>query len=98
MKEIVRLHGVPISIISDRDIRFTCHFWESLHESLGTRLKFSTTYDPKIDGQSERIIQTLKDLLRAFILDFKGSWEDHLHLVEFLYNNSYQTSIKMAPV
>jgi len=97
MKEIVRLHGVPVSIVSDRDTRFRSHFWESLQESLGTRLKFSTSYHPQTDGQSERTIQILEDMLRACMIEFKGSWEDYLHLAEFSYNNSYQASIKMAP-
>jgi len=97
MKEIVRLHGVPVSIVSDRDTRFRSHFWESLQEGLGTRLKFSTSYHPQTDGQSERTIQILEDMLRACMIEFKGSWEDHLHLAEFSYNNSYQASIKMAP-
>ena len=72
MREIVRLHGVPVSIVSDRDTRFRSHFWESLQESLGTRLKFSTSYHPETDGQSERTIQILEDMLRACIIDFKG--------------------------
>ena len=97
MQEVVRLHGVPVSIVSDRDTRFMSHFWRRLQESLGTRLKFSTAYHPQTDGQSERTIQILEDMLRACMLDFKGSWEDHLHLAEFAYNNSYQASIKMAP-
>ena len=97
MEEIVRLHGVPVCIVSDRDSRFTSHFWKSLQASLGTKLNFSTAYHPQTDGQSERTIQTLEDMLRACMLDFKGSWEDHLHLVEFAYNNSYHASIGMAP-
>jgi len=63
----------------------------------GTRLKFSTAYHLQTDGQSERTIQILVDMLRACILEFKGSWEDHMHLVEFAYSNNYQSSIKMAP-
>ena len=97
MHEVVRLHGVPANIVSDRDTRFRSHFWKSLQDSLGTRLEFSSPYHPETDGQSERTIQILEDILRACMLDFKGSWEDHLHLVEFSYNNSYQASIKMAP-
>ena len=83
MNEIVRLHGVPISIVSDRDPRFTSSFWKSLHRAMGTKLTFSTAFHPQTDGQSERTIQTLEDMLRACILDFKGSWEKHLPLVEF---------------
>jgi len=97
MREIVRLHGVPVSIVSDRDTRFRSCFWESLQERLGTRLKFSTSYHPEIDGQSEWTIQILEDMLRACMKDFKGSSKDHLYLTEFFYNNSYQASIKMAP-
>ena len=60
-------------------------------------MKFSTAYHPQTDGQSERVIQILQDMLRACVMDFKGSWEDHLHLVEFSYNNSFQASIQMSP-
>ena len=73
LKEIVRLHSVPISIVSDRDARFTSMFWKELQAGFGTRLKFSTTSHPQIDGQSERIIQTLEDMLRVYALDFPGS-------------------------
>ena len=95
--EIVRLHGVPVSIVSDRDPRFTSRFWLSLQAALGTRLHFSTTFHPQTDGQSERTIQTLEDMLRACVMEFKGSWDTHLALLEFAYNNSYQASIDMAP-
>ncbi|GMI80596.1 hypothetical protein HRI_001728900 [Hibiscus trionum] len=95
--EIVRLHGVPKSIVSDRDPRFTSHFWECLHQALGTRLNFSTSYHPQSDGQSERVIQVLEDMLRCCVIEFQGSWEKHLPLVEFAYNNSYQASVQMAP-
>ena len=95
--EIVRLHGVPVSIVSDRDPRFTSRFWPSLQTALGTRLHFSTAFHPQTDGQSERTIQTLEDMLRACVMEFKGSWDTHLALMEFAYNNSYQASIEMAP-
>ena len=85
MQEVVRFHGVPVSIVSDRDTGFLSHLWKSLQESLGTRLKFSTAYHPQTDRQSEWMIQILEDMLRACMLDFKGSWEDHLHLEEFAY-------------
>ncbi|KAA0038427.1 DNA/RNA polymerases superfamily protein [Cucumis melo var. makuwa] len=64
---------------------------------MGTKLKFSTAFHPQTDGQSERIIQTLEDMLRACVLQFKGNWDTHLSLMEFVYNNSYQSSIGMAP-
>ncbi|GJT27236.1 reverse transcriptase domain-containing protein [Tanacetum coccineum] len=97
LNEIVARHGVPISIISDRDSRFTLRFWQSMQEALGTRLDMSTTYHPKTDGQSEHTIQTLEDMLRAYVLDFGGSWDVHLPLVEFSYNNSYHSSVRCAP-
>nr|GEX77319.1 putative reverse transcriptase domain, ribonuclease H-like domain, aspartic peptidase domain protein [Tanacetum cinerariifolium] len=97
LKEVVSRHGVPISIISNRDSKFTSRFWRSLQEALGTRLDMSTAYNPKMDGQSERTIQTLEDMLRACVIDFRGSWDRHLPLVEFSNNNSYHASIMAAP-
>ncbi|GJT86487.1 putative reverse transcriptase domain-containing protein [Tanacetum coccineum] len=90
-------HGVPVSIISDRDGRFTSHLWQAFQEALGTRLDMSTAYTLRTHGQSERTIQTLEDMLRACVMDFGGSWDTHLPLIEFSYNNSYHTSIKCAP-
>ena len=97
IKEIVKLHGIPVSIVSDRDPRFTSRFWSKLQKALGTTLHFSTAFHPQTDGQSERTIQTLEDRLRACVLDFEGGWAKYLPLVEFTYNNSYQASIGMAP-
>nr|GEV71461.1 putative reverse transcriptase domain-containing protein [Tanacetum cinerariifolium] len=97
LKEVVMRHGVPILIISDRDGRFASQFWQSLQKALGIQLYISTTYHPQSDGQSERTIQTLEDMLRAYVIDFEKSWDMHLPLVEFLYNNSYHTMIKTAP-
>nr|GEV76996.1 putative reverse transcriptase domain-containing protein [Tanacetum cinerariifolium] len=81
----------------DRDSHFTSRFWQSLQNALGTQLDMSTTYHPETDGQSERTIQTLKDLLRACAIYFGKGWEKHLPLVEFSYNNSYHASIKATP-
>ncbi|GJQ95502.1 reverse transcriptase domain-containing protein [Tanacetum coccineum] len=97
IKEIVLRHGVPISIISDRDSHFTSRFWQSMQDALGTQLDMSTVYHPETDGQSERTIQTLEDMLRACVIDFGKGWERHLPLVEFSYNNSYHASIKAVP-
>ncbi|KAD4386310.1 hypothetical protein E3N88_26479 [Mikania micrantha] len=97
IKEVVSRHGVPTSIISDRDSKFTSWVWQTLHDALGTRLDMSTAYHPQTDGQSERTIQTLEDMLRACVIDFGSSWDTHLPLIEFSYNNSYHTSIKAAP-
>nr|GFB20324.1 hypothetical protein [Tanacetum cinerariifolium] len=82
LNEIVSRHGVPILIISDRDSRFTLRFWQSMQEVLWTHLDMSTAYHPQTDGQSERTIQTLEDMLRACVLDFGGSWDVHLPLAE----------------
>ncbi|KAD2805709.1 hypothetical protein E3N88_39086 [Mikania micrantha] len=97
VNEIVSRHGVPISIISDRDSRFTSRFWQTLQNALGTQINMSTSYHPQTDGQTERTNQTLEDMLRSCVIDFGGSWDVHLPLVEFSYNNSYHTSIKCAP-
>ncbi|GJY64491.1 putative reverse transcriptase domain-containing protein [Tanacetum coccineum] len=82
LNEIVARYGVPISIISYRDSRFTSRFWQSMQEALGTRLDMSTTYHPQTDGQRERTIQTFEDMLRACVLDFGGSWDVRLSLAE----------------
>jgi len=97
MNEVVRLYGVPTSIVSDRDPRFTSRLWLSIQRALGMNLSISTAFHPQTDGQSEIVIQISKDLLRACALEFGGNWEEHLSLVEFMYNNSYQTTIGMAP-
>ncbi|GJZ83985.1 putative reverse transcriptase domain-containing protein [Tanacetum coccineum] len=97
LKEVVSRHGVPVSIISDRDSKFTSHFWKSLNQALGTQLDMSTAYHTQTNGQSVRTIQTLEDMLRACVIDFGKGWDRHLPLVEFSYNNNYHTSIKAAP-
>nr|GFA56255.1 putative reverse transcriptase domain-containing protein [Tanacetum cinerariifolium] len=86
-----------IRLDGTRDSKFTSRFWRSLQEALGTRLDMSTAYHPEMDGQSERTIQTLEDMLRACVIDFEGSWNRHFPLAEFSYNNSYHASIKAAP-
>ncbi|GJZ58940.1 reverse transcriptase domain-containing protein [Tanacetum coccineum] len=96
IKEIVSRHGVPISIISDRDSHFTSRFWQSLQNALGI-IEMCTAYHPETDGQSERTIQTLEDMLQSCVIDLGKGWERHLPLVEFSYNNSYHASIKAAP-
>nr|GFB98603.1 putative reverse transcriptase domain-containing protein [Tanacetum cinerariifolium] len=97
LKEVVTRHGIPVSIISDRDPRFASNFWRSLQNTLGTRLDMSTAYHPKTDRQSERTIQTLEYMLRACAIDFGKGWVNHLPLIELSYNNSYQASIQAAP-
>ena len=97
VKEIVRLHGAPISIVSDRDPIFTSKFWERLQRAMGIKLKFSTSFHPQTNGQTERTIQILEDMLRACVQDFQESWNKYLPLIEFSYNNSYQSTIGMTP-
>ncbi|GKC44768.1 putative reverse transcriptase domain-containing protein [Tanacetum coccineum] len=88
LKEVVSRHGLSVSIISDRDSRFTSYFWQSLQKALGTRLDMSTAYHLQNNSQSEITIQTLEDMLRACVIDFRKGWDRHLPLVEFSYNNS----------
>jgi len=97
MQRIVCLHGVPKKIVSDRGTQFTSHFWKKLHESMDTKLNFSSAYHPQTDGQTERTNQILEDMLRACALQYGTSWDKSLCYVEFSYNNSYQKSLKMAP-
>jgi hypothetical protein len=96
VNEVIRLHGVPMSIMPERDPRFTSRLWPSLQRALGTKLNLSTTSHPQTDGQSGRTIQTLEDLLGSCVLEFRGNWEDLLPLMEFTYNNSHQATIGMA--
>lgn len=95
VKEIVRIHGVPLSVVFDSDSRFTSRFWKSLQNEMGMKVCLSTAYHPQMDGTSERTIQNFEDMLRECALEFNGSWDDHLPLVEFTYNNSYHSSIKV---
>ncbi|GJZ49233.1 putative reverse transcriptase domain-containing protein [Tanacetum coccineum] len=97
LKEVVTRHGIPVSIICDRDPRFVSNFWRSLQKALGTNLDMSTAYHPQTDGQSERTIQTLEDMLCACVINFGKGWVNHLPLVEFSYNNSYHANIKAVP-
>nr|GFA60136.1 reverse transcriptase domain-containing protein [Tanacetum cinerariifolium] len=97
LKDVVTRHGIPVLIICDRDCRFTSNFWRSFKKALGTSLDVSTAYHLETDGQSERIIQTLKDMLRACVIDFGNGLVKHLPLVKFSYNNSYHASIKAEP-
>nr|GFB91442.1 putative reverse transcriptase domain-containing protein [Tanacetum cinerariifolium] len=97
LNRIVARHGIPVSIICDRDGRFTSNFWKSFQKALGTDICMSTAYHPETDGQSKRTIQTLEDMLRACVIDFGKGWVKHLPLAKFSYSNSYHASIKAAP-
>ena len=94
--EVVRLHGVPLSIVSDRDPQFTSRFWKDLQSTLGTLLNFSTVFHLQKDGQSERLIQILEDMLRDCVINFPRSWDRYIPVMDFAYNNSYQASIGMT--
>jgi hypothetical protein len=98
MARIVCLHGVPKKIVSDQGSQFTSRYWKKLHESLDTRLNFSSAYHPQTDGQTERTNQVLEDMLRACALKHGGSWDKSLPYAEFSYNNSYQASLKVSPL
>ncbi|WMV30037.1 hypothetical protein MTR67_023422 [Solanum verrucosum] len=86
-----------LSIIFDRGTQFTPQFWRSSQKGLGTHVKLSTNLHPQTDGKAESTIKTLEDMLRDCVIDFKGNWDDHLPLIEFAYNNSYQSSIGITP-
>jgi NAD-dependent SIR2 family protein deacetylase len=96
MDQIVRLHGIPKTIICERGTHFVARFREQLHECLGTKLIRSSSYHPQTDGQTERINQILEDMLRPGILHFDKNWDKCLSLAELSYNNSYQASLKMC--
>jgi len=97
MKEIFRLHGIPKVVISDRDAKFIGNFWKALFKGLDSKLNFSTVFHPQTDGQTERVNQILEDMLRMYVMNQPWKWEEYLHLVEFSYNNNYQTSSKLSP-
>ena len=96
-QQVVRHHGVLRDIVSDKDARFLSNFWQKLQGSLGIELRMSIAFHPATDEQTERTIQTLEYILRACVLNFGGSWDDKLDMIEFSYNNSYHSSIGMAP-
>jgi hypothetical protein len=97
ISHIVRYHDIPKTIIFHRGSIFVAHFWEQLHECLGTHLIRSSAYHPQTYGQMERVNQIIEDMLRACVLTEGPKWDMHLPLAEFSYNNSYQESIKMSP-
>ncbi|GKA29104.1 putative reverse transcriptase domain-containing protein [Tanacetum coccineum] len=97
LKEVVTRHGIPVSIICDRDPSFAKNIWRSLQKALGTNLDMSIMYHPQTNRKTERTIQTLEDMLRTCAIDFRKGWVNHFPLVEFSYNNTYHASIKVAP-
>lgn len=97
MREVCRLHGVPESILSDRDPRFTAHFWRALWDQLGTKLTMSTAFHPQTDGQTERANRTLEEMLRSFVNWHQTDWDQHLPALEMAINNAKQASTGFSP-
>jgi hypothetical protein len=97
-REIVRLHGVPNTIVSDRNAKFPSYFWRTLWAQLGTKLLFSTTCHPKTDGQTEVVNRTFSTMLRAVLKKNIKLWEECLPHVEFAYNRSMHSTTKMCPL
>ncbi|MCO5548471.1 hypothetical protein L7F22_029128 [Adiantum nelumboides] len=97
MHNVFKYHGMPQSIVSDRDPRMTSLFWKALFENLGTTLKFSSSFHPQTDGQSEEANSIVQDLLKCYVLEHKATWEHYLPLVEYAYNNTVHTSTGKAP-
>jgi hypothetical protein len=97
IENIVKLHGVPSRIVSDRGTLFTSRFWKSLHKAMGTKLDFSSYYHPQTDGQTEMVNQIMEEMLRACVLTYGKGWEQSLSYAEFSYNNGYQASLGMSP-
>jgi hypothetical protein len=97
MREITRLHGIPKKIVSGRDKKFTTNVWKGIFNGFRTNLNFSTTRHPELYGQTKRVNQVIEDMLRMYVMDKPYKWEEYLRLVEFYYNNGYQTSLKMIP-
>src|SRR3954462_5233346 len=96
-REIIRLHGLPNTIVSDRDTKFLSHFWRCLWAKLGNKLLFSTTCHPQTDGQTEVVNRTLSTMLRAVLKNNKKMWEECLPHIEFAYNRSLHSTTKMCP-
>ena len=88
---------MPKVIISNRDVKFKGNFWKYLFKGLGTQLNFSIVYHPQTNGKTGRVNNILEDMLRMYVMDKPGKWEDHLHLVEFSYNNHFQVSVGTLP-
>lgn len=93
----MKLHGIPSSIISDRDSRFTSRLWEILHEAMGTKLRLSSSYHPQTKGQTKKTIESLEYLIMACVLEEGDSWDTYSYLIEFTHNNNFHSSIGMEP-
>jgi hypothetical protein len=96
-KEVIRLHGLPRSIVSDRDTKLLGHFWRTLWKKLGTNLLFSLSYHPQTDGQTEVVNRSLGHLLRSLVAEHHNSWDNVLPQAEFAYNDSVNWSTGQSP-
>jgi hypothetical protein len=97
MKEVTQLHGIPKTIVSDRDPKFSSNLWKGLFKGFRTNLNFSTTCHPESDGKTKRVNRVIEYILRMYVMGKLSKWKEYLHLVEFAYNNGYQASLKMSP-
>jgi hypothetical protein len=97
IREVARFHGVPKTIVSERETKFTSKFWKGLFKGFITNLNFSTAYHLDSNGQTKRVNQLIEDMLRMYMMVKPSKCEDYIHLVEFAYNNGYQASLKMSP-
>jgi hypothetical protein len=97
MREVACFHGIPKTILSDRDSKFTSKLWKGLFKGFRTNMNFSATYHPETDGKKKRVKQVIEDMLRMYVMEKPSKWEYYLHLVEFSYKNGYQASLKMSP-
>jgi hypothetical protein len=97
MREVVRLHGFPKTIVLDRDPKFTSNFWKDLFKGFGTNLNLSTMYQPKLDVKINMTNRVIEDMIKMYLMDQPSKWEDYIHLMNFTYNNGYQASLKMRP-
>jgi hypothetical protein len=96
MRELACLHGIPKTIVSKKDPKFTSKFWKGF-KGFRTNMNFGTSYHHESDGKKERVNQVIEDMLRMYVMDKPSKWEDCLHFVEFSYKNGYQASLKMSP-
>ena len=94
---VIRLHGVPRNIVSDRDSKFTSHFWKAVHQVLGTKLNMSTSFHPQSDGQTERVNRVLEEVLRHYVSAKQDDWDELLDMAEFAINNSWHESVRNTP-
>ena len=96
LKEVVRLHGVPKSIVSDHDTKFTSMFWRELHRLMGTKLLMSTVFHPQMDGTTEWANCSIGQILRMIINDDQKNWADKCPMVEFALNSSVSATTGFA--